>query len=243
MSPITVEINYDAGRRMNTFKFKDLFHEVYWFYMGFPSNHLFFPHNAFEAICQRAKVVNTSFQKLIEIHNRRPSEPLPTYSPNGGLELTVPRINRYKFIAEELIFHMKGVLDNLIQIIHIRANFEEFNRNQKVHIDSIGGLLNAKNKSSNTFQIVFGDNSNFIADSTGFLSILNDLFNSFKHSMLHLESHHLICRELPSIISYYAKNNDYNSIVYYHNHNAYHLMMGFQDNIDRINKNLQLAKF
>lgn len=243
MSPHTIEINYDAGRKMSTFKFKDSFHEVLWFYMRFPSNHLFFPYNAYAAICQRAKVVNTSFKKLLEIHNRLPNEPIPSYSPNGGLELTVPRIDRYKFIAEELIFHIKGVLDNLVQIIDIRANFERFNKTQRVGIDSISGLLNVKNKSSNTYQIVFGNNSNFIADSTSFLTTINDLFNSFKHSMLHLDSHRLISHELPSIISYYAKNNDYNSIVYYHNHNAYHLMMGFQDNIDRINKNLQLADF
>jgi hypothetical protein len=144
MSPPTIELNYDAGRKMNTFKFKDLFHEVYWFYMGFPSNHLFFPHNVYDAISQRAKVVNTSFKKLIEIHNRRPTESLPIYCPNGGLELTVPRINRYKFIAEEFIFHIKGVLDNLIQIIDIRANFIKFDKTQKVDIDSIGELLKVK---------------------------------------------------------------------------------------------------
>lgn len=243
MASNTFEVNYDAGRKMETFRYKDLFHDVHWFYMRLPRNDLFFPHNVYFAVSQRAKVVNTSFKKLIEIFDRhREKESKAVYSPRGRLELIVPDSNRYKFIVEELIFHIKGVLDSLVQIAYIYTSFTDFTNTQKIEIDSIGELLKTKNKTSETYKIIFGDEQNFDSDKTGFLPLINDLFNSFKHCMLHLESHRLMGVDIPTILSYYAKNNSFESTVYFHNHNAFHIIMGFQDNVDRINSNLQKVK-
>lgn len=92
----------------------------------------------------------------------------------------------------------------------------------------------------NIEKIIIGDGVDYQKDSAKFLKIFNDLFHSFKHSLIHDESYQLMCPDTPAITSYQAKNNNHNNEIIYHNHNhnhnLYHIMMGFQDNVLRIPK-------
>lgn len=79
-------------------------------------------------------------------------------------------------------------------------------------------------------------------ETTGFIATINSLFNSFKHCLMHEESCMPMGADTPIIVSYHAKNNNHNNEIVYHNHNAFHIMMGFQDNVMRIIRNQKLRQ-
>ena len=94
--------------------------------------------------------------------------------------------------------------------------------------------------STDVYRIILGDNGCFRSDPTDFPNIMNDLFNSMKHCLLHEESQNLFFPDptTPSIVSFYVKYNRLADEPTYHNHNAFHVMMGFQDTVARIRINL-----
>ena len=86
-------------------------------------------------------------------------------------------------------------------------------------------------------EIILGNDAEYEKDKTGFLKILNELFNSIKHSSLHHESY-ASYSETPNIVSYYVKNNKLSSYkVKFHNHSLAQIMCGFIENFERIIRN------
>ena len=112
---------------------------------------------------------------------------------------------------------------------------------KKMKPDGIGELLGKNGGKFAVYPVFLGAESKFAVDGSNFLRILNDLFNSVKHSVVHQESHSLFGREFPTVISFSSKNNNFTDGYKYHNHNAYHLMMGFQDCVARVLINLRLS--
>jgi len=245
-----LEINYDAGRSQKTYehyvlslysaelpKYPNIIGEINLFLLS-------------TDIIQRIRYINLKFDMLIELHkyifssDRNLPQNINKLSEENVLDtfnavdyVTKPAIHyKYKLLTEELIFLIKQIFDNLVQISYIITNSEIFKETKIISIDNIGTLLSSKHKESIVHDIIFGSDI-YGKDNTKYLEIINDLFNSQKHCVLNADSHQLISPEVPSILSYYAKHNNLNGKIYYHNHNAYHIMMGFQDNILRILKN------
>ncbi len=141
------------------------------------------------------------------------------------------------FLCDEMVSHMRTTIDRLVQLSYILTDFEDYISSKHIKISQIGNLGNNNNPQSAFEKIIIGDGEQFRSDSTGFLSCLNDLSNSFKHSVMHAEIYHQYGDTVPAVVSYQAKQNDHKKEIIYHNHNAYHLVMGFQDTVIRIIQN------
>ena len=108
-------------------------------------------------------------------------------------------------------------------------------------LSGLDDLLKPGGNTKLVFQQLLGSDSLNNGEPTGFLAIINDLFNAIKHHWPHEESNNLFCFEQPTITSFYARHNNTADDVTYHNHSAYHLMMGFQDMIRRFAVNTSIA--
>lgn len=235
------EINYDAGRPLSTYAPISL--SMY--------RNCFPPYPSIPMICNSALVVTTICQRVMAIHekfdlicglhegiieNKLPLIAIdsPEYS---SLSRTPAYIYRYKFEVESMVYLMRCVLDCLAQLTYLMTDSEEFSKTKRIAHNEIGRALEVSRKETDFAKIIVGDGGLYEEDRTGFLKIINELFNSFKHCLMHEESNLLICAERPSIVSYHAKHNDHKEEIIYHNHSAHHIIMGFQDNIQRIIKN------
>ena len=144
----------------------------------------------------------------------------------------------HKIRINHLVTHMRLVFNNLIAYIYILIDYDKVLKDKKIKISSIGSVKN--NSSHIIHDIIFGGNS-YVKDETNFLNILNDVSNSFKHSILNAEALGIASANpnIPTIVSFYAKNNDLSKIEY-HSHNLIEFMIGFQDNLNRIAKNQKI---
>jgi len=238
------EVNYDANRKAISYKPEDLFQNIRIGTKHLSGSKYHSSFQAFISLNQKIKLIDQKFSDFIETHKKMISEVeqgITVLSAPGQVNQLAGKptiISLHKSIGEEIIFHMRIVLDTLIQLISIELNKSEFELTLKIKTDSIGKLLNKKNKGTPTYEVVFGNELELEKDSTNFLSTLNELFNSLKHSMFHTETNSLHNDEWPVITSLFAGYGDLNNGLRYHNHNGYHLMMGFQDCLKRILDNL-----
>mgnify|MGYP000125232873 FL=1 len=143
---------------------------------------------------------------------------------------------QYKEVLESIIFQMKTVIDMFVQLSCLLVDYNYILNKHALRVDSLGYILNKKGCSEHT--IIFGDGKKYKSDDSGFLRIINDLFNSIKHSILHSETSMQFGVDVPTVLSLYAKSNKFTEMIYFHNHNAYHLLMGFEDSMIRILENL-----
>src|SRR5690606_2450724 len=102
--------------------------------------------------------------------------------------------------------------------------------------ESTGSVLSPKAKNTVVKGIIIGDET-FEKDTTKFLEISNNLFNGFKHSLMHDESFNQIGAEYPTFAGFLVKYANHNIATQYHNPNACQRMMGYQDWIARIRRN------
>jgi len=138
----------------------------------------------------------------------------------------------YRTESEFFIMMVRSIFDELVQL-----TFLLINNNNELNIDSIGKLKKYKDQHPECFNIVFGDNLNYKTDETGYLTVINDLFNSIKHSSLHYDAYQLYSY-IPNIVSFQKEQNKFsNNKVTYHNHALDHLIFGFIDNFHRIIEN------
>ena len=144
---------------------------------------------------------------------------------------------QYKLEVEALVYHMRRVLDSLTQLTFLITNNEEFETTRAISKNEIGLVAAVQSPKSDFEKILIGDGKDYKNDSTGFIPIINGLFNSFKHCLMHEESCMVMGIDSPTIVSYHAKYNDHNNEITHHNHNAFHIMMGFQDTATRIIEN------
>lgn len=236
--PTMRESNYDAGRKMATYAPINLsIHKDLPAYPSIPmicsgaivainiSERFRHVHQKFESICQLHKVVISGAIQ-------------PPSSANIG-EVFAPHMT-YKMEVEALVYHMRRILDSLTQLTYLMTNKEEFNENKAIAHNEIGRVADLKTASNDFEAILIGNDNEYAGDSTGFFATINSLFNSFKHCLMHEESCMLMGVEGPTIVSYHAKNNNHKNEIVHHNHNAFHIMMGFQDNVIRIINNQKL---
>ncbi|MBI5334950.1 MAG: hypothetical protein HZB72_10245 [Burkholderiales bacterium] len=239
--PMRDEVNYDAGRRLATYQpialsaFGDQF-------PNYPS----IPQicNSFlvvTSICQRVRIIQEKFNVACSLHREiaRGNSPLVTMDAPDATNLScLPTpIFRYKLEIESIVYLMRRVLDCLTQLTYLITDAEQFKKTRKIAHNEIGRALDLSIRDTDFSRIIVGDGDRYDLDTTGFLNIINDLFNNFKHCFMHEESNLLIGAEIPTITTYHAKHNDHNSKITFHNHSAHHIMMGFQDTLFRIFKN------
>lgn len=227
--PQTAEINYNSGRSLETLDFYSFIHFDAFHLKNFPNiDNVPLIFNSQIAFLQLSK-------KISYIHNEM-------YSLKFNFENRHhnPRYD-YKNVLETIAFHMKWVIDMLVQLSSILISHNYIVENHKLKVDSLGMILNKPERYEES-KIILGDNEKYQVDQTNFLKIINSLFNSFKHCLIHTQSYMYFGIDVPTVLTYYAHQNDFNKLIEFHNHNAYHLIMGFQDTIVRIQSNMVYYK-
>lgn len=239
--PKWIECNYDAGRKTDTYT--PLHLSMYSkHFASYPSIPMLC--NTFlvtQAICQRVRLVHDKFNSLLILHKSIISGALPQVpveSPKFEEFYSSPsELYRYKLDSEAMVYLMRRVLDSLVQLTYLLTNYEDFERTKSMPISELGKVIKETPPVTNLEKIIIGDGIEYERDETGFLAIINSVFNSFKHCFIHDETYHIIGATIPTIVSYQAKHNKYDGDIIFHNHNAIHIMMGFQDTLIRILKN------
>ena len=235
--PTVEEINYDAGRSMKSFQFIDLSYDDFPEYPSLPK--LCNRFSVTMRIIQNIRVINKRFLQAINLHQELIQSNLGCTldSPNkGSLALLPSEHHELKLDFESMIFLMRRTIDSLVQMTDLICNYERINKNKIIEIDSIGSLNNDKHKDSEVKKVIYGCDS-YDNDFTKFLWTTNNLFNALKHSLIHDESFSIYCPDFPVITAYSSNRSNHKKTILYHNHNAYHIMMGFQDCVFRIIKN------
>lgn len=235
--PTVEEINYVAGRKMDTFQYIE------------PNMYDFMKYPSMPQLCntnlvgmrihQSLIIINKKFNQCVEMHRLilQGGGNNTVFSPAKGTTTFSPStIYEFKAEMESIIFIMRRVLDSLVQLTDLMVNFPSFEKTKTFSNESIGSVLSPKAKSTTVKGIIMG-NELYEQDTTDFLKISNDLFNGFKHSLMHDESFNKIGAEYPTFVGFLVKYSNHKKTIQYHNHNAYHLMMGFQDCISRIIRN------
>lgn len=138
----------------------------------------------------------------------------------------------YRTESEFFIMMVRSIFDELVQL-----TFLLINNTNGLKIDSIGTLKKYKEEYPECFNIVFGDGLAYREDSTNYLTIINDLFNSIKHSSMHYDAYQ-IHSDIPNIVSFNKEYNRFsNNEIIFHNHSLDHLIFGFIDSFHRIIEN------
>jgi hypothetical protein len=236
--PKSNEINYDAGRNSTTYKPISL--SIYKDFPLYPSISMICSGPLVTTyISKRFQHIHKKFESICLLYKLTKASVIPPPQPWEVGDVFVPNMV-YKLEVEALVFHMRRMLDTLTQLTYLITNAEEVQKNHKITCDGIGRVAELKSANTDFERILIGDANEYQRDETGFLYVINGLFNSFKHCLMHEESYALMGLDAPTIVSYYAKSNNYNNEIEYHNHHAFHIMMGFQDSVLRIIRNQKL---
>lgn len=240
-----VEYNYDAGRNAVTYTPIS----IYGFGRAFP-NYPSLPmicnsNLIITEICQKVRVVQRKYKELVEHYDncRNNVYKLNQYPLDGpppclkGYEEHESNQYKYHFLCEELVSHMRTTIDRLVQLSYILTDFAAYTSSKHIKVSQIGSLSTNNNPQADFEKVIVGDGIDFRRDETGFLRCINDLSNSFKHSVMHAEVYNLYGESTATVVSYQAKQNNHKKEITYHNHNACHLVMGFQDTVIRIIQN------
>lgn len=233
-NPEIVEVNYDAGRSMNTYapfnlKIND-----------FPAlsnvTGLCNLNLVAMRIVQTVRLINKKFEDCLHIYKGilQGNAAFILDSPNSEELVKSPSaIHECKIECESIIFQMRRVLDSLVQLTSFLVNPDRLNKDKEIKFDSVGRVIHMGDKAGEVGKIVLGDGY-YHGDATKFIEISNDLFNGFKHTLVNDETFNLVGETCMTIVGYSVKQSNYNQIVQYHNHNSYHIMMGFEDCVRRI---------
>lgn len=230
---LETEINFDAKRSISTYKriFRDEVNcfDMNYYFPQYPSIPCYLNTTlSIMEILKYCSHIEVEFENLRqewrEMHQK--------------YRFTIPY--SFKIRIFDLVIHMRRVIDSLITLTYILVHYKTLLKDYILKIDSIGGALNRQDNTVS--QIVFGNTESYRQDETNFLRILNNLSNSFKHSVMHCESELLYSRDKddPTIVSYYQQKNCFNQILEYHNHSLCHFVMGFQDTFVRILENQKI---
>jgi hypothetical protein len=234
--PQYIEINYDAGRPMSSYTPKALS-----YIDDFPP----YPSIAqissspltVMGIIDRYKLVQKKLDQVLKWHAefmQHEHLKLEYIIKNRSSAIWLDPSSEYKLECETMVFLMRRVIDSLIQLTYLLTNSTEFKESLQIKISELGHVL--KHPTTPLAAIILGSDE-YEADTTNFLRTINSLFNSFKHCLMHEDSRTLIGLDFPTVVSYFAKYNDHKNLIEFHNHNVFHLVMGFQDNVSRILRN------
>lgn len=230
---LKTEINFDAKRSISTYKriFRNEVNvfDINYYFPQYPSIPYYL--NTTLSVIEILKYcshIEVEFENLRqewrEMHQK--------------YHFTIPY--SFKIRIFDLVIHMRRVIDSLIALTYILVHYKTLLKDYVLRIDSIGESL--KRQDDIVSQIIFGNDKLYKKDETNFLRILNNLSNSFKHSVMHCESESIYSRDKdnPSIVSYYQQKNRFNQILEDHNHSLCHFVMGFQDTFVRILENQKI---
>ena len=239
--PKIIQIGYDAGRIPESYAPIHLS-----MYSGHFPQYPSMPQlcNTFsvtQSIIQRVRLIHEKFSLISELQDLAKSNDLygvPIDSPKyERLALLPTTWYRHKFEIETMVYLMRRVLDNLVQLSYLLTNYSDFDRTKIIAYNEIGKFADEESATTDIEKIIVGDGATYEQDNTRFLEVINGLFNSFKHCLMHDESNSLIGLEAPIVTSFQAKSNNYNNEIVHHIHSMHHIMMGFQDSVLRILKN------
>lgn len=136
---------------------------------------------------------------------------------------------------ELMIYCMRKFVDHYVQGTYVKLYTSEVLTNRRVPIDSLGKVLRARKRGDTEHkalvEIVLGAGHSLSHD---FMAVLDLVSNAYKHNFFLPESTSYMARDFPSIVLFDYPRNDFNEPLLVHNHNAVHLMMGFQDEVNRL---------
>ncbi|MEQ8658317.1 MAG: hypothetical protein RIC24_13530 [Hyphomicrobiales bacterium] len=227
--PRTEEVNYDAGRPMSSYTPLFISHHDFPIY---PSvRRLASSYLVVDRIVECIRYIDAKFAEIVEMHRviKEQSRMIPDHS--GPTVLSA-----YKFECEALVFQMRHCLDALCRLTELLCCADQIDRDKAFRCESVGSILRME-KNNPMRQIVIGIDETYVADQTNFLKISNQLFNAMKHIHMNAETQILVGVDVPTIVAYRGPLGAKRNLVQYHNHNAYHLMMGFHDSVRRIIEN------
>lgn len=224
-NPVFREVNYDAKRDISTLEMDS--------YKYFEANYikegpafsqdsgldkLLNPMLSWLVICKKIRYIHLVADDLFHRYKQEMS---------GIVNYPI------KETIESIIFHMKAVIDMQVQLCDLLVEHDKIENEHRILIDS----YSSRNKNEIVNNIISG-NEYYESDDTDFLSILNSVFNSMKHCLLHPEAYSKF-GDYPTVVTIYAKSNNFQNEIEYHNHYLSQLIMGFQDNVRRIFKNMR----
>lgn len=237
--PSFTEINYDSGSNIQQFDIsKYLSFEAYFVKEG-PSwgkikciPNLLNPQLTWLEIVKKVRYIHLLFGDV---------------SKNYKTEMSGIIQYPFKEQIESIIFHMKTVIDMQVQLASLETDYDTIVSTHKFIYDSFGSINKKSQKDKDKLKqecpdllnIIFG-NDEFEKDNTNFLSVINSLFNSMKHCALHSEAYSIYGADYASVVTVYAPSNNFNSKIEYHNHYLFQLIMGFDNNVRRIFRNMRL---
>lgn len=234
------EINYDAGRVMATWQPKAISRT------DFPPYPDLIRLTASTIVVMRLvdniRFIDMTFQRLVDLHSSfstGASSPIEDMAGGSSLRARPTLFGRYKFESEALVFQIRHCLDTLCRLTELLVDSDRVNEAKCFRCDNVGSLFGSQKKSL-VANLIRGLGGEFEADSTDFLQISNNLWNAMKHTHMNAETQSLYCAESPTIVAYHAPDGEHGDLIAYHNHNAYHLMMGFHDTIDRVLHNQRI---
>jgi len=200
-----------------------------------PNPHIYFPqyNNIDDYISSQLKTLNLSFTfSRIQRKYRDLLENYNSIAESKKLFNIQEIVFNYRMESESFVAMIRSFFDEMVQLTYLLVNDSV----EKL-IDSIGDLKRKANDNKICYDIFFGNGKAYENDESNYLTLINDLSNSIKHSSLHYECYSLIpC--IPNVISIYKKQNNFKSNeVIFHDHSIYDLILAFKDNFHRIIKN------
>lgn len=241
------EVNYDAQRHSSTLNMLHL-SAMSDFFPNYPVYDTLINSQVTKIhIVQQVRMVQHLYKMACDKWREIMSNPLsgapadlPVIYAENAPEICHTPDNKHflNFYTEEMVYHMRRVLDTLVQLTYVMAT-PEFRTTKILRKDSLASILNVDTPRNDFERILLGDGINFESDNTNFLFYINSIFNSFKHGFYNDQVYMLFSHDAPTTQTFYIKK-DLNEQVVFHNHNTHHIMMGFQDNFCRIVRNQKI---
>jgi hypothetical protein len=134
---------------------------------------------------------------------------------------------KHKFQTEQIIYWLRKITDEFISLIYL---LKQFKINgiypDKIKISSIGALLNSL---KNDNELLYDDVNKHVE----FLSLLNDISNGFKHSILNAQTHNYRGVDEPVVFALVAFNDSVN-IPKFHQVSLRYLLSSFNDFLELV---------
>lgn len=230
------EVNYDADRKAATYVADDLL------MTDFPMFNMPF----MTRITSRYRFSHYLFDELVELHKAQlvgSGLNLVMSTPNMPLYLAAkPSVSdKYKFTVESWVFQIRRTHDSIVQYTSLALK-EKLPPDGSFKIETAGVADLVKNGADSTsvFTALLGSDEIKFRKIFEFLNIINDVFNAMKHHWVY-EEVNTYRKEMPNVYVYYTRHNDLEKNgICVHNHNAFHLMMGFQDTVRLFLSNLKI---